>query len=169
MTCENQVSRLQTSSLSRFSMGANGRMKSFNYFKTNIKARRARNRDLQIQARQLKVQRKRRNASFVVRPKGIQSPPIAQLMFSNVEFVRRWITSAKCVCQAKIAEKKSILQKKQKSMIMIQRNPLLLIEEISAVEGQMTNGKQMASSITRWPTTATAKLSFALVIHTGYH
>ena len=165
MTCANQVSRLQTSSLSRFSMRANGRMKSFNYFKTNIKARRARNRDLQIQARQLKVQRKRRNASFVVRPKGIQSPPIAQLMFSNVEFVRRWITSAKCVCQAKIAEKKSILQKKQKSMIMIQRNPLLMIEEISAVEGR---GKQMASSITRWPTTATAKLSFALVIHTGY-
>ena len=67
MPCANQVSRLQTSSLSRFSMRANGRIKSFNYFKTNIKARRARNRDLQIQARQLKVQRKRRNASFVVR------------------------------------------------------------------------------------------------------
>ena len=46
------------------------------------------------------------------------------------------------------------------------KESLLVIEEISAVEGR---GKQMASSITQWPTTATAKLSFALVIHTGYH
>ena len=46
------------------------------------------------------------------------------------------------------------------------KESLVMIEEISAIEGR---GKQMASSIIRWPTTATAKLTFALVIHTGYH
>ena len=33
--------------------------------------------------------KKRGNAIFVARPNGIQSPPIAQLMVSNVEFARR--------------------------------------------------------------------------------
>ena len=167
MPCANQVSRLQTSSLSRFSMRANGRMKSFNYFKTNIKARRARNRDLQIQARQLKVQRKRRNTSFVVRPKGIQSPPIAQLMFSNVEFVRRWITSACKVClSSKDSREKVYFVEEAEVDDYDSKESLLMIEEISAIEGR---GKQMASSIIRWPTTATAKLTFALVFHNGYH
>ena len=46
------------------------------------------------------------------------------------------------------------------------KESLLMIEEISAIEGR---GKQMASSIIRWPTTATAKLTFALVFHNGYH
>ena len=87
------------------------------------KSKKARNQDLPIRAIQLKVQRKRGNAIFVARPNGIQSPPISQLMVSNVEFARRSITSAKCVCQVKITEKRSILQKKQKSMIMIQTNP----------------------------------------------
>ena len=85
-TCANRV-RLQTSRSSRFSTKASSRMKSFIQSKTKVK-RRPRNQDLQIQTRPLKVQRKRRNASFVVRPNGIQSPPIAQLMASNVEFVR---------------------------------------------------------------------------------
>ena len=57
----------------------------------------------------------------MVRANGIQSPLIAELAVNNVEFVRE-ITSAKCVCQEKIAAKPSILQKKLKS-IMIQRNP----------------------------------------------
>ena len=53
------------------------------------KTKKARNQDLQIQTRPLKAQRKCGNATFVFRPNGIRSPPIAQLMVSNVEFVRR--------------------------------------------------------------------------------
>ena len=53
------------------------------------KTKKARNQDLQIQTRPLKAQRKCGNATFVFRPNGIRSSPIAQLMVSNVEFVTR--------------------------------------------------------------------------------
>ena len=83
-----EVTNKQLKSLQHKSKQSNEEL-HLHVFKTKVKPRKARNQDLPIRAIQLKVQRKRGNAIFVARPNGIQSPPIAQLMVSNVEFARR--------------------------------------------------------------------------------
>ena len=88
MSKSSEITNKQIKSLQHESKQSN---EELNLIQDKSKTKKARNQlqDLQIQTRPLKAQRKCGNASFVFGPNGIQSPPIVQLMVSNVEFVRR--------------------------------------------------------------------------------